>query len=216
MLNGDSEALARALRLEDCRSSARLRMYLNHRLMIMPIAEALGVACVPQIMARVNTYAMLRDAARELGPDLVVKTAWSNDNHASFLISDENDWRQHVWEILAAGEVKIMKRIKARHAAVLACVTRYGTNIAPLQTESPALLDLIRPGSSQRGNRLSIDACGRAPLSKMCRAALTMGKELKEQGFRGHFKLDFLIEKNTGALYLGEDIAMDCDHGLQP
>src|SRR5699024_6217798 len=33
---------------------------------------------------------------------------------------------------------------------------------------------------------------------------VAMGEALKEQGYRGYFELDFLIDEDTGALYLGE------------
>src|SRR5699024_905050 len=112
---------AEALGLEVCLPPAELRDHLDSKLVTTRIAEAAGVECVPNILSCVDSWASLRRIAGELGPDLVIQSAYGDSGHTTYMISEEDDWRKHADEIVGAGEVKIMKRINPRGTAVEAC-----------------------------------------------------------------------------------------------
>jgi hypothetical protein len=71
MFDGETERLAARLGLEVCFPPAALRHHLDSKLTATRLADEAGVACVPHVLAPVESYASLRRAARDLGPDLV-------------------------------------------------------------------------------------------------------------------------------------------------
>ena len=73
--------------------------------------------------------------SKHLGTDLVIQTPYGDSGHTTFFIDDEASFNKHKDEILEEKEVKVMKRINCRGAAIEACVTRHGTIVAPLMTE---------------------------------------------------------------------------------
>ncbi len=135
MFDEKTEELADELGLEVCFPPARLRQHLDNKVVTTRIADEAGVECVPNVLAKVDSYETLRRISRDLGPDLVIQTPFGDSGHTTFFISDEDDWRRHAEEIVAEPEVKVMKRIRPRGTAVEACVTRHGTIVAPLMTE---------------------------------------------------------------------------------
>lgn len=204
MFDENTEALAQELGLEVCLPPAELRIHLDDKLVTTRIAEEAGVACVPNVLAQVDCYDKLREVSEHLGRDLVVQTAYGDSGHTTFMISDETDWQRHAEEIVDAGEVKIMKRIKPRGTAVEACVTRHGTLVAPIMTELVGFEELTPYEGGWCGNELFADAFD-APLMDKARAStLAMGEALKGRGYRGYFELDFLLDEDSGELYLGE------------
>ena len=101
----------------------------------MRIGDKAGVKSVPNVLGRVGSYDELRKVAGHFGPDLVVQTAFGDSGHTTFFISSEQDWNKYAKEIVSAGDVKIMKRIRCRGSAIEACATRNGTIVGPLMTE---------------------------------------------------------------------------------
>ena len=65
----------------------------------MRIGNQAGVPSVPNVLAAVRSYDELRRVAKDLGPDLVVQTAFGDSGHTTFFISTERDWRRHAGEI---------------------------------------------------------------------------------------------------------------------
>lgn len=204
MFDETTEALARTLDLEVCLPPASLRKHLDDKLVTTRIAEAAGVECVPNVMTHVDSYETLRRISQDLGPDLVVQTAFGDSGHTTFMISDEDDWREHAEEIIAADEVKVMKRIKPRGTAVEACVTRHGTIVAPIMTELVGFPELTPYEGGWCGNEIFAEPFGSALETQARDATMAMGECLKREGYRGYFELDFLIDEGTGKLYLGE------------
>ena len=54
------------------------------------------------------------------------------------------------------------------------------------------------------GNEIFADPFGRSVRDRTRRATYAIGERLKEEGYRGYFELDFLIDEDTGHVYLGE------------
>lgn len=204
MFDENTEKLARELDLEVCLPPASLRQHLDDKLVTTRIAEAAGIECVPNVMAAVDSYESLRRLSADLGPDLVVQTAFGDSGHTTFMISDEEDWAEHADEIIGGGEVKIMKRIKPRGTAVEACVTRHGTIVAPIMTELVGFPELTPYEGGWCGNEIFANAFNAELRDQARDATLAMGECLKREGYRGYFELDFLIDRDTDKLYLGE------------
>src|SRR5699024_7260239 len=66
MFDETTEALAAELGLEVCMPPAKLRMELDDKLVTTRVAQAAGVRCVPNVMARVDSYQVLCEVSREL------------------------------------------------------------------------------------------------------------------------------------------------------
>jgi hypothetical protein len=204
MFDEKTEELADELGLEICFPPARLRQHLDNKVVTTRIADEAGVECVPNVLARVDSYDTLRRLSGDLGSDLVIQTPFGDSGHTTFFVSDESDWRRYAAEIIREPEVKVMRRIRPRGTAVEACVTRHGTIVAPLMTELVAFEDLTPYRGGWCGNEIFADAFGEDVRQEARRATSAIGERLKEEGYRGYFELDFLIDEDSEKLYLGE------------
>ena len=157
MFDEKTEELAEELGLEICFPPARLRQHLDNKIVTTRIADEAGVECVPNVLARVDSYETLRRISGDLGPDLVIQTPFGDSGHTTFFISSEDDWSRYAEEIVEEPEVKVMKRIRPRGTAVEACVTRHGTIVAPLMTELVAFDELTPYKGGWCGNEIFAD-----------------------------------------------------------
>ena len=73
-------------------------------------------------------------AAPDLGDDLVVQTPYGDSGQTTFFIASDDDWDEHADELVDE-ELKVMKRIDCREAAIEGVITRHGTLVGPLMTE---------------------------------------------------------------------------------
>ncbi|MGF1471418.1 MAG: biotin carboxylase [Rubrobacteraceae bacterium] len=204
MFDEKTEELANELGLEVCFPPARLREYLDDKVVTTRIAEEAGVACVPNVLAPVDSYETLRKVSEGLGQDLVVQTRFGDSGHTTFMISREDDWNRHAEEISREPEVKVMKRINPRGTAVEACVTRHGTVVAPIMTELVGFEELTPYEGGWCGNEIFADPFSKAVRDRAREGTYAMGERLEQEGYRGYFELDFLVDQDTGELYLGE------------
>jgi hypothetical protein len=152
----------------------------------------------------VRSYDELRRVAKDLGPDLVVQSAFGDSGHTTFFISTERDWRRHAGEIVDAGEVKIMKRIRCRGSAIEACATRHGTIVGPLMTELVGFRELTPYRGGWCGNEIFADSFTPEIRQKARELTVRFGEQLRKEGYRGYFELDWLIDQDSGEIYLGE------------
>jgi biotin carboxylase len=161
---------------------------------------------VPNLLAKVESYAHLRRLCAEagLGDDLVIQTAFGDSGHTTFFIADEEQWYEHAGEIVGESEVKIMKRINCRGSTLEACVTRCGTVVGPLLTEIVGRKELTPYQGGWCGNEIFPGAFSEAVRAKAREYAFKFGNQLWEEGYRGYFDLDFLIDQDSGEVYLGE------------
>ena len=204
MFDKETEQLAKAAKLKIPFPKARLRNKLDDKIETVKIGERAGVPSVPNVLTRVSSYDDLCKKAAQLGTDLVIQTAFGDSGHTTFFVSSKATWNHHAKEIMSAGTVKIMKRIKCRQAAIEACTTRCGTVVGPLMTEIVGFKDLTPYRGGWAGNEISPDAF---PLEISERArdlTFKFGEELRKTGYRGYFELDFLIDEDTGEVWLGE------------
>jgi len=169
------------------------------------IAEKAGVPCVPYVLSPVKNYKHLAEVSeKELGTDLVVQTPFGDSGHTTFFIQNEADYLKYAEEIEQEDEVKIMKRINCRGSAIEACVTKNGTIVAPLMTELVGFGDLTPYKGGWCGNEIYPDAFTPSIRRQARRFTQLFGDQLRKEGYKGYFELDFLIDQDNGEIYLGE------------
>ncbi len=204
MFDEQTEELCRELGLEVCFPTAQLRNQVDDKVETTRIADKAGVRSVPNVLEHVDSYATLRKLSKGLGEDLVVQTAYGDSGHTTFFISSESDFDKYANEITEAPEVKVMKRIRCRGAALEACVTRRGTIVGPLMTELVGFKELTPYKGGWCGNEVFAGAFSKDIREKARNSAIAFGDELKKLDYRGYFELDFLLDLDNNEVYLGE------------
>jgi D-alanine-D-alanine ligase-like ATP-grasp enzyme len=204
MFDETTEQLAKELGLEVIFPSAKMREQLDNKVNTNRIAERAKVPCVPYVLSPVKNYEHLRSVSASLGTDLVVQTPFGDSGHTTFFIKERSDYDKYASEIEAEPECKIMKRINCRGAAMEACVTRHGTIVAPLMTELVGFKELTPYKGGWCGNEIFADAFTATIRRQARQYAQQFGDELRKEGYKGYFELDFLIDLDTKDLYLGE------------
>ncbi|MCO4805674.1 biotin carboxylase [Salibacteraceae bacterium] len=204
MFDEKTEELAKQLGLESAFPSASLRTHLDNKVVTNRVAEKANVPAVPNVLTNVDSFETLRKVSKHLGDDLVVQTPFGDSGHTTFFISNEEEWKKHAAEIIAEDEVKVMKRINCMGAAMEACVTRHGTIVAPLMTELVGFKELTPYKGGWCGNEIYADCFTPKIRRKAKKYTEQFGNQLLKEGYKGYFELDFLIDTDTGELYLGE------------
>ncbi|MEX2350393.1 MAG: biotin carboxylase [Flavobacteriaceae bacterium] len=204
MFNEKTEELAEKLGLEIMFPKAEMRTFLDNKVNTNRIAERAGVACVPYVLSKVNDFKHLRKISKQLGDELVIQTPFGDSGHTTFFISNEKEYKKYAEEIEAEDEVKIMKRIRCRGSAIEACVTRHGTIVAPLMTELVGFKELTPYEGGWCGNEIYPNAFTPELRQKAIENTQLFGNQLREEGYKGYFELDFLIDQDNGEIYLGE------------
>jgi hypothetical protein len=204
MFDEKTEQLAKDLGLEVCFPSAKLRTFLDNKVNTNRIAEKAGVACVPYVLSPVESFTHLRKVSQDLGEHLVVQTPFGDSGHTTFFISNENDFDTYKDEIIKEKEVKIMKRINCYGTAIEGCVTQHGTLVAPLMTELVGFKELTPYKGGWCGNEIFPNAFTPDIREKAKKYTQLFGDQLRKEGYKGYFELDFLIDKDNGEIYLGE------------
>lgn len=206
MFDEETERLARELGGEVWFPSAALRTRCDNKIETVRIGNKAGVPSVPNTLSEVRDYAHLREIceAADLGDDLVLQSAFGDSGHTTFFIKSEDDFRRHAHEIIGHGEIKIMKRIDCRGSAIEACATREGTIVGPLMTELVGFRDLTPYRGGWCGNEIFDDAFSQEIRDRARDLTFRFGEQLRAEGYRGYFELDFLIDQNSGEIWLGE------------
>jgi len=202
----ESERLCKKLGLKVCFPPAKRRTKIDNKIMTTKIGNEAGVKSVPNALARVRNYAELRKVARRsrLGDDLVVQTAFGDSGHTTFFISNEKAYSKYAGEIEKEKQVKIMKRVRCRGAALEACVTRHGTIVGPLMTELVGFKEMTPYKGGWCGNEVFQEAFPQSVRDFARKAAFKIGEALRKHAYRGYFEIDFLTDLDTGDVYLGE------------
>ncbi|UYG06940.1 biotin carboxylase [Halomonas sp. M4R1S46] len=204
MFDEHTEDVCKQLGLKVAFPPAALRSRMDNKIETVRIGNKAGVPSVPNVLARVGSYRELCEVSRELGDDLVVQTAFGDSGHTTFFIAGEDDYYKHAEEIEAEPEVKIMKRINCRGSAIEACATRCGTVVGPLMTELVGFKSLTPYKGGWCGNEMFAGAFSQEVRDKAREYTFKFGEALREEGYRGYFELDFLIDMDSQEVYLGE------------
>ena len=101
-----------------------------------------------------------------------------------------------------------MKRINCRGATLEACATQSGTVVGPLLTEVVTEVvgakELTPYKGGWCGNEVFPGAWPEGVRLKARAMAEKFGDQLLQEGYRGYFDVDFLIDQDDGEVYLGE------------
>ena len=206
MFDEKTEALARELGMEVWFPPAALRQRCDNKMETVRIGNKAGVYSVPNALEKVDSYEHLMQIAERhgLGKDLVVQSAFGDSGHTTFFIASREDFDKHKDEIVNDPEVKIMKRINCRGATLEACATQSGTLVGPLLTEVVGARELTPYKGGWCGNEVFPGAFSEEVRARARDMAERFGNQLLAEGYRGYFDLDFLIDTDTGEVYLGE------------
>ncbi|QIE55569.1 biotin carboxylase [Pikeienuella piscinae] len=206
MFDEKTEALVKELGGELWFPKAKLRTAMDNKIETVRVGDKAGVPSVPNVLAEVKSYADLQKTCEKagIGHDLVLQSAFGDSGHTTFFIKSEADFRRHEHEIIGEGEIKIMKRIDCRGSAIEACATKEGTIVGPLMTELVGFKDLTPYRGGWCGNEIFATAFPPKTRQKARELTFKFGEQLRKEGYRGYFELDFLIDKKTGDIWLGE------------
>ncbi|WP_020560955.1 biotin carboxylase [Thiofilum flexile] len=206
MFDEETEQLCQELGLQVWFPKAALRQRVDNKIETVRIGNRAGVPSIPNTLAEVHSYAQLCELAEQagLGRDLVLQTAYGDSGHTTFFIANETDFERYADQIIGEGEVKIMKRLRVRGSAIEACTTKNGTIVGPLMTELVGFKELTPYKGGWCGNEIFANAFTQAIRDQARDYTFKFGEALREEGYRGYFELDFLIDQDSGQLYLGE------------
>jgi hypothetical protein len=206
MFDEQTEALVKEIGGKVWFPKARFRNRVDNKIETVRIGNKAGVPSVPNTLAEIGSYADLVAAAREagIGTDLVLQSAYGDSGHTTFFIKDEKDFKRHQHDIVGHGEIKIMKRIACRGSAIEACATKHGTIVGPMMTELVGFPELTPYRGGWCGNEIFAGAFSKKAREQAGEYAARFGEQLVEEGYRGYFELDFLIDQKSNEIYLGE------------
>ena len=206
MFDEETERLAKRLGAKVWFPKARLRNRVDNKIETVRIGDKAGVPSVPNTLSVIKDWDHLCKVAEKakLGDDWVLQSAYGDSGHTTFFIKSEADFRRHEHEIVGQGEIKVMKRIVCRGSAIEACATSQGTIVGPLMTELVGFKELTPYRGGWCGNEIFSTAFSQEIRDKVRQLTFQFGEQLKKEGYRGYFELDFLIEESTGEIYLGE------------
>jgi hypothetical protein len=205
MFDEETEALAKEAGLEVSMPSAALRRRLDSKLETTRLADEAGVPSVPNVLGRADSYGDLLKLSlgAGLGQDLVIQTAYGDSGQTTFFVDSAADWDEHASQLIGE-EMKVMKRIDCKEAAIEGVITRHGTVVGPLMTELTGFPELTPYGGGWCGNDVFETALTERHRAQAREYTQRMGERLRQEGYRGYFELDVLADMDTGALYLGE------------
>lgn len=183
---------------------ASLRTRVDNKIETVRIGDRAGVPSVPNVLAEVTSYEQMREVSKDLGQHLVLQSAFGDSGHTTFFISQKADFDKHADEIIGEGEIKIMKRVNVRGSAIEACTTKRGTIVGPLMTELVGFKELTPYRGGWCGNEIFAGSFTQGIRDQAREYTFKFGEALREDGYRGYFELDFLIDQDSGELYLGE------------
>src|SRR3954452_21268819 len=205
MFDEETEALATELGLEGVHPAAALRERLDSKIVTTQLGNDAGVPSVPNVLGRATSYEELLAlaAGNGLGADLVVQTPYGDSGKTTFFIAGNHDWERHAKD-LGDQDLKVMRKIRNLEIAVEASITRHGTIVGPFMTSLVGHPELTPYKGGWCGNDIFPDAL--SPERRVQAREMTerLGARLAKEGYRGFFEVDFLADRDTGELYLGE------------
>jgi hypothetical protein len=205
MFDEETEDLANDLGLQVAFPPASLRHRLDSKIETTRLGNEAGVPSVPNTMGKGTDYVALLGLAdgSGLGHDLVVQTPYGDSGQTTFFIADEDDWKEKRRKI-EGQDIKVMKRIEPRELAIEGVITRHGTLVGPLMAELTGFPELTPYDGGWCGNDVSPELLTEKQRRIARERTMAMGERLRQEGYRGYFELDFLLDADTGEMWLGE------------
>jgi biotin carboxylase len=182
-----------------------LRRRLDSKIVTTQLGNEAGAASAPNVLGEAASYAELVALATtgELGSDLVVQTPYGDSGKTTFFITSERDWDSCAADLIGQ-QLKVMRRINNKAAAVEACITRHGTIVWPFMTDLTGYPELTPYKGGWCGNDLFPEALSETDRASAISLVRKLGGRLAQEGYKGFLEIDVLVDLDTGAVYLGE------------
>jgi hypothetical protein len=182
-----------------------LRRRLDSKIVTTQLGAEAGARSVPNVIGRAKTWHELEQLATGagLGTDLVIQTPYGDSGKTTFFIKSEQDWVSHKSNIVGQ-ELKVMKRINNKAAAVEACITRHGTIVGPFMTDLTGYPELTPYKGGWCGNDLFPEALTTIQRATAIDYVQRLGGRLAQEGYKGFLEIDVLVDVDTDEVYLGE------------
>ena len=204
-LDEETERICREARWELILPSAELRTHLDSKLVTTRLANEVDVPSVPNTMATVAGWDDVVKVAEDagLGTDLVIQSAYGDSGKTTFFIDSQESFAKHADDIVDQ-EVKIMRRIDNRPVAVEAVLTSSGTIVGPFMSELTGHAELTPYRGGWCGNEMFPTVLSEAARSKATALVQRLGDRLGQEGYKGFFEVDVLVDITDDEVYLGE------------
>lgn len=201
----ETEEICRELGYNLILPSDELRRRLDSKIVTTQLGNEAGAPSVPNVLGTASTYDELTELStgNGLGTDLVVQTPYGDSGKTTFFIKNEADWDKHE-EYIVGEQLKVMKRIDNKAAAVEACITRHGTIVGPFMTDLTGYPELTPYKGGWCGNDLFPEALTSKQRSTAIGHVRRLGDRLAKEGYKGFLEIDVLVDLGTDEVYLGE------------
>jgi biotin carboxylase len=202
----ETEEICRELGYELILPPDALRRRLDSKIVTTQLGNEAGAPSVPNVLSDgVDSYEELVALAAEhgLGNDLVVQTPYGDSGKTTFFIKEESDWDDHSEDIIGE-KLKVMKRINNRAAAVEAVLTQHGTVVGPFMTDLTGYPELTPYEGGWCGNDVFPGALSPEHRTRAIDLVQRFGDRLRDEGYKGFFEVDVLVDIDDGQVYLGE------------
>ena len=185
--------------------SAALREHLDSKIVTTKLGDEAGARSVPNVLTSVSSWDELvrETTAAGLGTDVVLQTPYGDSGKTTFFLTGPRDWGKYAGDIVGQRQ-KIMKRINHRAIAVEAVITRHGTVVGPFMTELTGHPELTPYQGGWCGNEMFPDALSGRRRVKANELVRRLGHRLAQEGYRGFFEVDVLVDTDDDEVYLGE------------
>ena len=201
----ETEEICRELDYTLILPSDALRRRLDSKIVTTQLGEEAGAPSVPNVLARADNYEELTQlaAAAGLGSDLVVQTPYGDSGKTTFFITSQAGWDRDREDIVGQ-QLKIMKRINNHAVAVEAVNTRHGTVVGPFMTDLTGYPELTPYRGGWCGNDLFPEALSETHRATAIQHVQRLGDRLRQEGYKGFFEVDVLVDLDSEEVYLGE------------
>jgi biotin carboxylase len=182
-----------------------LRRRLDSKIVTTQLGNEAGAPSVPNVLGSADSWTSLRKlaVANGLGSDLVVQTPYGDSGKTTFFIKSKADFEVNADDIIGE-QLKVMKRIDNKAAAVEACITSHGTIVGPFMTDLTGYPELTPYKGGWCGNDLFPEALTPEQRALAIDHVRRLGDRLAQEGYQGFLEIDILVDLATDAVYLGE------------
>ncbi len=201
----ETEEICRELGYDLILPTDELRRRLDSKIVTTRLGNEAGAPSVPNVIGTADTWVELSKMSTDngLGTDLVVQTPYGDSGKTTFFITSEADWDKYCADIVGE-QLKVMKRINNKAAAVEACITRHGTIVGPFMTDLTGYPELTPYKGGWCGNDLFPEALTPEQRAIAIDHVRRLGDRLAKEGYKGFLEIDVLVDLDTDDVYLGE------------
>jgi len=205
MFDEETEDLCREVGVDIWLPSHDLRNRLDSKIETTRLGNDAGVPSAPNALGRAASFRELSALAEGagLGTDLVVQTPYGDSGRTTFFIRSEADWDRDAPK-MRDQDLKVMRRINHLPGTIEGCATRHGTLVGPVMTDITGYEEITPYKGGWCGNDMAPDLLPLGVPEKVREMARKFGDRLYDEGYRGVFCLDFLLDTDANEVYLGE------------